>query len=213
MAYRFYLCGIELPVELKKLTLKIKGKNKTLDLLSGQEINILKSPGLTDVSFPVSLPMFGAPHAPGYYLEKFEQFKVKKKSTQFIVTRTTPDGKPLFDTNIKVAIEDYSISEDASEPFDVSVEMKLKQYVSYGTQTFQLTKVGDQKVATVTKERETSNAPKASRYTTKAGDTLWSIASKYLGDGAKTKALFEANKDKLSDPNILKAGTELVIPS
>ena len=212
MAYHFYLCGEELPVEPKKLVLKIKGKNKTLDLLSGQEINILKSPGLTDISFSATLPMFDAAHKPDFYLEKFEKFKVKKKPTQFIVTRTTPDGKALFDTNLKVAIEDYSITEDADEPFDVSVELKLKQYVHYGTQSVKLDKIGGQTVASITKERETLNAPSATSYKSKPGDTLWSIASKYLGDGARAKDIFGANQDLMTDPNILKPGTKLRIP-
>ena len=44
------------------------------------------------------------------------------------------------------------------------------------------------------------------------GDTLWSISAKYLGSGAKYMQIFEANRKILSNPNIIKAGQELIIP-
>ena len=46
----------------------------------------------------------------------------------------------------------------------------------------------------------------------KPGDTLWKIAEQYYGDGSLYTQIFEANKDKMSDPDKLKAGIELVIP-
>lgn len=44
------------------------------------------------------------------------------------------------------------------------------------------------------------------------GDTLWKIADKYYGDGSLYKDIFEANKDILKDPNMIKIGQKLRIP-
>ncbi len=44
------------------------------------------------------------------------------------------------------------------------------------------------------------------------GDTLWKIAEKYYGDGNLYKDIFEANKDILKDPNMIKIGQKLRIP-
>ena len=55
-----------MPQTPDKLTLKINGKNKTVSLLSGSEINILKAPGLTDISVTLVFPMFTAQNAPDY---------------------------------------------------------------------------------------------------------------------------------------------------
>ena len=46
----------------------------------------------------------------------------------------------------------------------------------------------------------------------KKGDTLWKIAENYYGDGKLYKKIFEANKDILKDPNVIKVGQKLRIP-
>jgi len=52
----------------------------------------------------------------------------------------------------------------------------------------------------------------ARTYTVQRGDTLWSIAYEHYGDGARHKALREANKDVIPSDNVLPAGVEIVIP-
>jgi nucleoid-associated protein YgaU len=50
-------------------------------------------------------------------------------------------------------------------------------------------------------------------YTVKAGDTLSKIARDYLGDANEYMRIFDANKDQLSDPDKIKPGQVLKIPS
>lgn len=198
------------------ITIKTGNRNKTVELLNGDTINLLKSKGLQDISLTLAFPMLEGRRTAEYYIGLFDKFKRKRKPTQFILTRTTPDGKPLEDTNIKVSIEDFSRNEDAAKPFEVTYSVNLKEYTDYGTQTVTVKKVQKngktQKVASVKKEREKNNAPKAKKYTVKDGDTLWSISAKYLGSGAKYMQIYEANRKILSNPNIIKAGQELIIP-
>lgn len=204
----------ELP---SSFSVKIGNKNKTVELLNGDTINILKSKGLQEISLTLAFPMIGTGRTAEYYLAKFDKFKRDKKPTQLIFTRTTPDGKPLDDTNIKVSIEDYSKTEDATKPFEMTVAIALKEYIDYGTQKLTVKKVKKngktQAVANVKKEREKTNAPKAKSYTVKQGDTLWAISAKYLGSGAKYMTIYNANRNILSNPNIIKVGQVLTIPS
>jgi nucleoid-associated protein YgaU len=50
-------------------------------------------------------------------------------------------------------------------------------------------------------------------YTVQAGDTLSGIAKQHLGDASKYTKIFEANRDVLSDPDKIKPGQVLKIPS
>ena len=50
-------------------------------------------------------------------------------------------------------------------------------------------------------------------YTVKAGDTLSKIAQQQLGDGNAYMAIFDANRDQLQDPDKIKPGQVLKIPS
>lgn len=49
-------------------------------------------------------------------------------------------------------------------------------------------------------------------YTVKSGDSLSKIAKEYYGNASQYTKIFEANRDKLSDPNKIQPGQELVIP-
>jgi hypothetical protein len=44
------------------------------------------------------------------------------------------------------------------------------------------------------------------------GETLWSIAQRYLGDPFKWPVIFEANRERIQDPNSISPGQELTIP-
>jgi nucleoid-associated protein YgaU len=49
-------------------------------------------------------------------------------------------------------------------------------------------------------------------HTVRAGETLYSLARHYYGSQDKADFLFEANRNKLTSPESLEPGTELVIP-
>jgi len=58
-----------------------------------------------------------------------------------------------------------------------------------------------------------SLAPKEQVYTVAAGDSLSKIAKQFYGNSNEYMKIFNANRDKLSDPNTIKPGQQLVIPS
>ena len=56
--------------------------------------------------------------------------------------------------------------------------------------------------------------PKAStkEYTIQKDDSLWKIAVKEMGNGNRWKYLYELNKERIKNPNKLKAGVVILIP-
>jgi nucleoid-associated protein YgaU len=60
----------------------------------------------------------------------------------------------------------------------------------------------------------TGNADAAGNtYTVKSGDTLSKIAKEMLGDANAYMAIFNANKDQLTDPDKIKPGQVLKVPN
>ncbi len=49
-------------------------------------------------------------------------------------------------------------------------------------------------------------------YTVVAGDSLSKIAKREYGDATKWRAIFEANKDKIKDPDLIHPGQVLTLP-
>lgn len=214
MSYTCYLNGVEWPTPAK-LTVKIKGQNKALTLLNEGEINFLRAPGLSEIVVPFTLPMLSGSRSPEYYLSILEKLKSGKGTTRFIMVRRSPNGRVLYDTNMKVSVEDYNIVEDAKEGLDVNVDVNLKQWRSYGTKTVTVEQPAakeEKATVSVTKERDTSTAPKAKTHTVKKGDTLWALAAKYYGNGAQYTKIYNANTDKVSNPNLIYVGQVLTIP-
>lgn len=52
----------------------------------------------------------------------------------------------------------------------------------------------------------------ARTYTVKSGDSLSKISKEFYGNSNQYIKIFEANRDKLSDPDKIQLGQELVIP-
>lgn len=246
-SYDFYLSKCLLPITPEKVQIKINNANKTVVLINEGQINILKTAALTDIEFECCIPQIQYPFAvyksgfqsASYFLEYFEMLKVNKKPFQFIISRTLPNGNVLFSTNMKVSMEDYTLTEDASKGFDIIVKIKLKQYREYSTKTVNLAKEAEENEtnsnlnttvaavvpksevkkieATITEARSTETSPEPTSpetYTVVKGDCLWNIAKKYYGDGSKYTVIYNENKDVVGgNPNLIYPGQVLTIPT
>ena len=224
MAYYFYLGNVLLPIPPSKLELKISNNNKTYDLINYSQINVLKNPGLSSLEFEVVLPNTKYPFAmyknnfqnAKYYLGVLENLKVNRSAFQFIVVRKFPNGKDIFNTNIKVALEEYTITDTTEEGFDTKVKIKLKQYKEYSTKKVQVT-IKQYRPPAVTRTVTTNNTavakPSGQNYTVKRGDCLWNIAKRFYGNGAKYTTIYNANRSKIRNPNLIYPGQFLWIPS
>lgn len=218
--YYFYMGSVLLPIAPEKFSLKVKNANKTMTLINEGEINFLKEAGLTELEFDVLIPAVqysfakydGGFKSPAYFTDHFESLKTSKEPFQFILSRQMPDGKLLFDNNMTVSMESYTVKEEVKNGFDLIVSIKLKQYRPFGTK---IVKVSNNN-ASVSNQRKQTNSPapkQETTYTVKKGDCLWNIAKKFYGNGSKYTKIYEANKDKIKNPNLIYPDQVLVIPS
>jgi LysM repeat protein len=204
--YHFFIDDLELPYAPSELNVTIGSNNKTVELINGNEINILKNPKLTEVEFEIELPR-GRQYAfanklvsSKTYTDYFEKLMLNKTPCRLVITRPNPTrgttgiGGTHVDfesTNLKVSLEGYTLNESAENAYDVRVSLKFKEYIEYGTvkeKSVKKTSTGVtvKPIAVITSSKKV--------HTVKKGDTLWTISRKYYGEGSKWEKIYEANK-------------------
>lgn len=144
-----------------------------------------------------------------YYLSRFRAWRTKLVPIRFIASNGIGD-----DINSLVLIEEMPEVEKAGEVGDKYVSFKLLEYRDFSKKPATIVEItslkAKKKKATTTK----SVNPKSTGYhVVRSGDSLWSIAKKYYGDGAKYTKIYDANKDKIKNPAVIKPGQKLVIPA
>ena len=208
--YDFYFDKTLFPVAPSKLQIKISNQNKTINLINEGEINALKRPGLTEITFALLLPSVPYPFAKyrrdrftpaSKYIETINDFKTRTDKDgklipfQLIISRWL-QNKELFSTNLTVSLQDYKINEDSKNGYDVNVDVTLKQYKYYATKIINFEADG---TASIDEQRQ--GAPKITSYTVGEGDHLWAIAAKVYGVGERYVEIYEANKSMIDEAN------------
>ena len=217
LMYHFFLGDVHFPITPESFEVKIGSNNKIVNLLTGEDINILRAPMLKEISFKAILPEDKYPFCSNYggfvkgskIAERIKQMKTNNETVQFIVFRSR-GLQYLGHTNIKVNVEDISIEESAEQGFDSVLRIRLKEYRLYFTRTY--TANADGSLSPTGVKTETPGKSGAGTVTVKSGDTLWDLAQRYYGNGSQYMKIYEANRDKLDDPRLILPGQQLVIP-
>lgn len=165
---------------------------------------------LQDVEFPHASGHYvetsGSFKGPDYYESLFKTWRTGKDPVRFIARNGI-----TADINTLVLIEECNPSENAGEEGDKYFDFKLLEYRDFGYKT-----VTVMKTASVAKAAAaptvTKNPKSKSTYTVKSGDTLWAIAKKFYGNGAKYMTIYNANKSMIKNPNLIYSGQVLTIP-
>ncbi|MEY8357079.1 LysM peptidoglycan-binding domain-containing protein [Lachnospiraceae bacterium 54-53] len=222
MAYEVYIDDMLLPLPPEKIPMKYTGQNKTVTLINGEEINMIRPAGLAEISLDVVIPQMDYPCAvwdgsidsAEDFLERLKELKEDGSSFEFIVIRDGPGRNNFFDTNIDVTLEDFKVSDDVKEGLDLSVSLSLKEYKSYGTKIMNFVIIEEQAVPTASESEpdRQGTPPAAKTYTVVKGDSLWAIAKKQLGNGSRWQEIYNLNKDKISNPNLIYPGQVLNLP-
>ena len=217
MAYAVYLDGERLPITPSEIRMKHKNLNHLVTLVNGGEYNFLSKRGLCEITFNALFPQTKYPYSvypngfknADYFLRKLNELKENMKVFTFTYIRTGQNGKLLFDTNMYVNLEEYTIVENAENGSDIEVSITLREASAEAAlyENMPNKEDNDKRVS----DDEAGKGSSENTYTVKSGDTLWYIAKRYLGDGSRYREIYELNKDILKSPSLIYPGQTLRI--
>jgi nucleoid-associated protein YgaU len=138
--------------------------------------------------------------------QKFNQLKQKYQSVLNAIEQQNVRMQNLHVENDKLFIRGTAPSEQAKNA--VWDQIKLVD-PTYSDLTADITVEAPQQRAAAVGGAETGGQT----YTVKSGDTLSKISQQFYGSAHEYMRIFYANRDKLSDPDKIQPGQQLIIPS
>ena len=229
MTYKMYLGinngeeGFVLPVLPEKIEFNEDGDNKTYNIVNLGEINTINKPKLMEISFESYFPKHKDPYVsseqlfePSFYISKIREWREKQQKIRFIFV-----GSPL-EVNDLFTIENFKPSENGGEVGDIYYSIELKKYKSHSAKKVVLVKPKATKtnksqankrvIKTNNRAPRPINKSKSRTHTVTGSDTIWHIAKRYLGNGNKWPQIYNLNKDKIKDPDLIYTGQVLRLP-
>lgn len=192
-AHDFYIGSIHLPISPSSIEISSKGKNKVLDLINGNEFNVINKPGLLEYRFSFFLPSRDAPVVtrwlpPFKVIEAIEKYRNEKEVIPFIIIRHDPGLKNSIIR--KATVEDFSYKEDSKDAPGLSCEIRLKFFIPLKTRELKVKKEGE-KIVLV---EGSSIKPKVSSIVGRRGEPL-NVTMRRAGVSAKSIDSVMVNND------------------
>lgn len=198
-----------LPVNPESFAFTEKHNNTSVNVNSIGEVNLLGKRDLKTGTISSHFPKRDRNYAnnsgrqaPYTYINKLLSWKSSGKPIRLIITGTK--------INFQVTIETLKYGEQDGTG-DVYYDLTLKEY-----RAVEIKKTKLKKKKKTTKKKSKPKRPAAKKktktYTVKSGDCLWNIAKRFYGNGAQYTKIYNANKGKIKNPNLIYPGQVLTIP-
>lgn len=188
---------ITFAVNPAEMTITRPNVNRTCPLALGGTINLWSGRGLREVRLRTFFPAEESPFFQGMLPE----------TALAMLKRWQDSGSPVRLIISGTDINDAFLIENVTETFregdgDVGLTLELREY-KFRTALPQTTGAAALSAAPARADERAAQT----QYTVKKGDTLWGIATRFYGDGAKWGTLVE--KNEVSDPRKLRVGQVL----
>ncbi|WP_127531193.1 LysM peptidoglycan-binding domain-containing protein [Paenibacillus kobensis] len=230
--------GFDLPVLPAEIGVEASGEGSEHEVQGLGKINVIKDRGLMSYSIESLFPAHSYPIDDSYFpflrtmipsiREKrhyysshypYIQSRYPLQPKQYVdhIMRWWESKYPIhfiyvgdtMEINTPASIESFEWRESAGAPGDIEYKLKLKEYRYFSPQraTFD-----NNKLTKATAKRADERVP-AKTYTIAAGDSLWKIAQKTLGNGSRWREIQALNGISDAQTKMLKIGTILKLPA
>lgn len=204
---------LEFPIVPSNVEVSEAGQGKTYNVPGIGEINVIGSKSLSEISFSGLFPAQYYPFVsvssrnmlqPVQYIKLINKWMRIKHPIRFIFCSDT------YDINTAATIESFTWNEAVGTKGDVEYSIKLKQYIFYRAR--KLKSEGALPTASTGGTTRASDKQPSKTYKVVAGDSLWDIARKQLGDSGRHKEIQKLNGISDADVYRLQIGRVLKLP-
>ncbi|HBF2870061.1 LysM peptidoglycan-binding domain-containing protein [Clostridioides difficile] len=197
------------------LSIKKEKRFETVDIVNLGEFDIKKEgEKIREISFKTFLPF--------QYDASYCRYSELKNPIEVVamLEKWVDQAEPLrliitgFGYNGLVTISSFSNTQTAGREEDRDIEITFRTYRELKIET--LKKDTKSNTKTDLKDNRPNTQTKSKIYTVKASDTLYKIAKNLLGKGSRWPEIYNIPENKKvigKNPNIIKKGQKLVIPS
>lgn len=214
LSYNNHQEAFTLPINPTEFEFTDPQNNQRITLLNIGEVNLIGHRGLVSGSLSSFFPSSRSPFARLASMEPVEYMALLKKWKE----SSQPIRVIISDCDFNLAMSIDEITGRYREgDADIYFSLTLTEYRFLNVSAVQTSTTAS--LANGLKERPNSSdkgggsgASAGRSHLVVSGESLWAIAKKYYGNGAQYQKIYEANKDIISNPNLIYPGQKLVIP-
>lgn len=134
---------------------------------------------------------------------KLSQKKAMGQAEFFVLGGRKVGKNPFVITSVS---EGFKILYIDGRPIAMSFQVTMKEYANQVARITTIPSRGQS--GEIKTAAETTNE----MYTVVKGDCLWNIAKKFYGSGSQYSKIYNANRDKIKNPNLIYPGQVFIIP-
>lgn len=197
---------IVLPVNPATFEFSEAALNTKITLVNVGEVNLLGKRGLVTGTLSSFFPSSKSPfyryadRSPAAYIELLTKWKNSGSPIRVIVSDS--------DFNLMMSIDKIQRGYREGTK-DINYTLELTEYRKLNVPSVKVSTVVNRPSGLNSRPDTSSNGK---THTVVKGDTLWAIAKKYYGSGSQYTKIYEANKDKIKNPNLIYPGQVFTIP-
>ena len=205
-----------LPVNPENITPSRSANNDDIDIIGLGKATRKGEPGVTGFTIESFFPGPKSYFYTGVRPKSAVEFINEIWETENInnnVAKITITGIPI-PINMYFVIENFEYDHRAGEEEDIYYTLEIKKYIPYGVKLIETKAINNTNVRVASTNIEVVQSSNAQQtYSVKSGDSLFAITKKYTGSDNRWKELYELNKDKIKNPNLIYPNQKLTIPN
>jgi len=216
---------IKFPLNPSSIEIDEPGQGQTYDVVGFGEINVIKDRRLPTYSFSGLFPAQRYPflslfdglldeekkaevelYKPEYYIKLIGKWMNSKKPVRLAIASDS------YKINTAASIESFEWQEVAGGSGDIEYSIELKKYRFYAARKIEQVTNGNGKVQKVSTPVRPNEKQQSKTYKLVAGDTLWKVAQKQLGNGTRWQEIQKLNGISDAEITRLQVGRVLKLP-